>query len=107
MKARLAIALGMIGLLLSCTLFTAQAVEYRKDKTEVVKSIEFDFAPTVVVEAPKFHAYDVAFVVPSNCFEIVLPISFAHLKDDDKPDNRYINGILNERRISKSLVKKS
>jgi hypothetical protein len=89
------IAVGLLGVMLSCTLVTARAADYRKETKD------YTLKPATSVAAFTFHApaYDLLnFVLPENQVVFSNKVQYLSAGNDPKPENTRINGLINDRR---------
>lgn len=100
MKGRLFIAVGLLGAMLFCTLVTADAADYRKEKVEMIlKKTDVLIVESAVAEFTIYnHLKNMEFIVPVNEFKTFETETYLASGDHQKPDNRQINGVINDRR---------
>jgi len=113
MKGRLFIVASLIGLMMTCTLVTAQASDYRKETKELSLS-KFE-ASTVLVAVStdliiaKVNCFVTAsssalLLVPVNKIDFYTSVIYLSPKNKDNPDNRRLYGLINERRKSERIT---
>lgn len=87
------IAVGLLGVIMSCTLVTVHAADYRKPKESPVFS-----TPSVSLKYSAF-SYDLSsFLLPDNSVVFTPSVIYLKVVNDPKPRNRMTNGLINHRR---------
>lgn len=96
MSRRLIFATLSLGVMMACTLVTAKAADYRKEKTEKYIAIYDLTAAVISYKIEQFHFVD--FLVPANEFVFSPKVMYVFPGNEPKPDNRQVNGLINDRR---------
>lgn len=95
MGRRLIFATLSIGLMMSCTLVTAHASEYRKQ----TKELTLDNSTVVSSHTYAFTKHDFATaIVADNHYDFMDKATYLFPVNEPKPKNRKVNGLINDRR---------
>lgn len=87
----------LIGLMMTCTLFTAKAAEYRKEVNVEYSTTKVDLVNAIILDYKNYQVTNpYAFIVPVNDYFLITSESYIKPVNDGKPDNRRINGLIND-----------
>lgn len=95
MSRRLIFATLSLGVMMACTLVTAKAADYRKEKAE--KYLNTDVATAVITLKSESYQF-INFLVPVNDFVFTSKVTYVFPGNEPKPSNRQVNGLINDRR---------
>lgn len=99
MKGRMFIAALALGAMMTCTLVTAHAADYRKEVKMDYSTTNFEMVNAIITDYNTFQVTNpIAFIVPVIDYFLETSVTYLKPENDGKLDNRSVNGILNDRR---------